>query len=74
MNIDKVDSGVVTVLRLRGDIDEEGVNALRRSLLDCIKGKRWNVVVDLSGVRYISFLGIGVLLDGCANSASAAAT
>ena len=63
MEINKADLGVATVLRLRGDLDEEGVGVLRTSLLECIKGKKRNVVVDLSGTRYVSYLGIGVLLE-----------
>jgi anti-sigma B factor antagonist len=63
MDIQRMEVGLVTVLRFKGDIDLEGVNALRVALLTLIKEKRANVVVNLSGVGYVSYLGIGVLLE-----------
>jgi len=63
IKIEKMELGPVTVMRVMGEIDEEGVNALRVSLLDCIKAKRCQVVVNLSDVRYISYMGIGVLVE-----------
>ena len=63
INIDRMDMGLVTVLRLEGDIDEDGVQSLRMQLLQCIKEKRCKVVANLSGVRYISFMGLGVLVE-----------
>ena len=63
MNIDRVEVGPVTVLRLEGDIDEDGVSALRIGLLGCLKEKRSRVVANVSGVRYISFMGLGVLVE-----------
>ena len=64
MNIDRIDMGGVTVLRLEGDLDDgEGVGALRIALLDCIRERRYRVVVDMSGSGYISYMGIGVLVE-----------
>jgi stage II sporulation protein AA (anti-sigma F factor antagonist) len=63
MDIQRMEVGLVTVLRFSGDIDLEGVNGLRVALLTLIKEKRANVVADLSGVGYVSYLGIGVLLE-----------
>ena len=63
MNINRVEMGPVTVLRLEGDIDEDGVSVLRLGLLGCLKEKRCRVVMNLSGVRYISFMGLGVLVE-----------
>jgi anti-anti-sigma factor len=51
------------VLRPTGDVDLDGVNKLRLSLLQCIKEKRANIVVNFQGIRYISYLGVGVLLE-----------
>ena len=63
MNIDRIERGPVTLLRLDGDIDEEGVKGLRLVLLDCIKGKRTNIVVNLSRVGVVSYMGLGVLVE-----------
>jgi anti-sigma B factor antagonist len=63
MNISRKEMGNATVLRLEGDIDEDGVSVLRISLLNCIKERRCRVVANLSGVRYISFMGLGVLVE-----------
>jgi len=63
MEIQRTDMGPVTVLRPMGEIDLEGVNALRVTLLECIKEKRVNVVVNCAGIRNISYLGVGVLVE-----------
>jgi len=55
--------GGLTVLRPEGDIDEGAVNDLRVALLACLKDGRGNVIANLGGVRYISFMGIGVLIE-----------
>lgn len=63
INIHRTEVQGVTVLRLEGEIDEEGVDTLRVGLLSCLKEKRTNVIVNLSGIRYISYMGIGVLME-----------
>jgi len=63
MHIDRCDAGSVIVLRIEGDIDEDGVKTLRLSFLSCLKEKRCKVVANLSGVRHISFMGLGVLVE-----------
>lgn len=63
MNVDRTESGPVTVLRLEGDIDGDGVNSLRVALLGCITGKRFNVVVNLSKIGFVSYMGVGVLVE-----------
>lgn len=63
MRIDSVQQGTVQILRLEGDVDEEGVNVLRTTLLHCIREGRRNVVLNLSGVRLMSYMGIGVLVE-----------
>ena len=63
INIHRTEVQSVTVLRVEGDIDEEGVNELRIGLLSCLKEKHVNVVMNLSGVRFISYMGIGVLME-----------
>lgn len=63
LNMSRKEMGSTTVVRLEGDIDEDGVNVLRIGLLNCIKERRCRVVANLSGVRYISFMGLGVLVE-----------
>ena len=63
MLIERMDNGQVTIMRLEGDIDEEGVNQLRLALLQCIKDKRSNLVMNLDGVQFVSYLGLGVLVE-----------
>lgn len=63
MRIDRSEMGPVVVLRIDGDIDEDGVKTLRLSFLSCLKEKRCKVVANLSGVRHISFMGLGVLVE-----------
>lgn len=63
MKLERMEMGPVTVLRLEGDIDEDGVNALRVGLLRCIKERRFNLVVNLGGVRLVSYMGLGVLVE-----------
>ena len=61
--IDTYENGLVTVLRLEGDIDEDGMNVLRLSLMECIQAQRCNVVVNLSKVKFVSYMGVGVLVE-----------
>jgi len=63
MEIEQTDIGSVSVLRLAGDLDEDGVKALRLALLECLKGRRCRVIVNLKDVRYISYMGLGVLVE-----------
>lgn len=63
MMIDRIDMGPVVVLRLEGDIDDDGVKTLRLSFLGCLKEKRCKVVLNMTGVRHISFMGLGVLVE-----------
>ena len=63
MRIENAQQGTVRILRLEGDVDEEGVNALRIELLHCIREGQRNVVLNLSGVRLMSYMGIGVLVE-----------
>lgn len=63
MKTERVDMGVVTVLRMEGDIDEGGVKDLRNALLNCLKDQRYNVIVNVENVNFISYMGIGVLVE-----------
>jgi len=63
LRIEKIDQGLASVLRLEGEIDEDGVKELRIALLNCLKTGGSNVVVNLRDVGYISYMGIGVLVE-----------
>jgi anti-sigma B factor antagonist len=63
LNIDRLETGSVTVIRLEGDIDEEGMNTLRLALMQCIQDRRCNLVVNLDGVKFVSYMGVGVLVE-----------
>ena len=51
------------VLRLEGDVDEEGVKQLRIALVDCFREDCKDVVVNMLGMRFISYMGVGVLVE-----------
>ena len=63
MQIERVDLGAVTVLRLAGDLDEHGVDALRTALYECLTQGRFKVVLGLREVGFISYLGVGVMVE-----------
>jgi len=63
MNIERLETGAVTVLRLEGDIDEEGMNQLRVALMRCLQEQRSNVVANMFGVKFVSYMGVGVLVE-----------
>ena len=55
----------VTVISVFGDVDEEGVKDLRIALVDCLRDNQYDVVVNLSGMEVISYMGVGVLVERC---------
>ena len=63
MKVERTDIGAVTVLRLQGDIDETGVDALRTALYECINDGRAKLVMNLSSIRFVSYMGVGVLVE-----------
>ncbi len=63
MKVERTDIGGVTVLRLQGDIDETGVDALRTAMYECISDGRTKLVLNLSSMRFISYMGVGVLVE-----------
>ena len=61
MNIERYEMGSVTILRLDGNIDETGMDDLRLALMKCIQDDRCNVVVNMTNVKFVSYMGVGVL-------------
>ena len=51
------------VLRLNGDVDEESTRELRMSLVDCLKDGNSNIVLNLTKMKFISYMGIGVFVE-----------
>jgi len=63
LRVDTSAMGPVSVIRLEGDIDEDGATDLRIALVACLRDNHFNVVVNLSGVRFVSFMGVGILVE-----------
>ncbi|MDX9972736.1 MAG: STAS domain-containing protein [FCB group bacterium] len=63
MDIQRAEAGSVRVLRLTGDLDENAVDVLRQALFECISEAQCNIVMNLSQVRFISYMGLGVLVE-----------
>ena len=63
MNIERYEMGSVTILRLDGNIDEIGMDDLRLALMKCIQDERCNVVVNMANVKFVSYMGVGVLVE-----------
>ncbi len=63
MRIERVELGAVTVFRLAGDLDERGVDALRTGLYECLTQGRFQIVLSLGEVGFISYLGVGVMVE-----------
>lgn len=63
LNIENEEVGDVTVVRVQGDVDEDGVRQMRISLVNCLRSNGYNVVVNLSGMKFISYMGVGVLVE-----------
>ena len=63
LKIERLESGAITVLRLEGDIYQDEENNLRLVLAECIKDQRFNVVVNLEAVTFISYMGVGALVE-----------
>ena len=63
LNIEKEVRDEVTLIRVMGDVDEDGVKDLRIALVNCLRDNGYNVVVNLSGMKFISYMGVGVLVE-----------
>ena len=63
LTTERFETGAVTILRLEGEIDEEGINVLRNAILGCIEDRRYNVVMNLEDVKFISYMGVGVMVE-----------
>ena len=63
LKITREQNGEVAVIRVQGDVDEESVKDLRIALVNCLRDNSCHVVVNLSGMKFISYVGVGVLVE-----------
>ena len=63
IKVERLETGRVTVLRFEGDMDEEGMSTVRLALLKCFQDQRYHVVLNLDAVAYVSYMGVGVLVE-----------
>ena len=62
--VDRLESGVVTVLRLEGHmIDMSGVDVLRGAFEGCIEDLRLRVVVNMNQTGFLLFPGVVTLAE-----------
>ena len=61
INMDPQDK--VMIIRVKGDVDEEGVKQLRIALVNCLREGHFHVVMNLSEMSFISYMGVGVLVE-----------
>lgn len=61
--IERLDVGNVSVLRLEGDLDESCIESLRDRLFDCMSDGRFNIVLNLKEVRYVSYMALGIIVE-----------
>ncbi|MCC6153355.1 MAG: STAS domain-containing protein [Candidatus Hydrogenedentes bacterium] len=63
MKIERKDVGPVTILRIAGDIDSKAVDKLRSVIYECMADGKVQLVVNLSGVRFITYMAVGVFVE-----------
>lgn len=63
LNIETRRADDITIVRVEGEVDEDGVRQLRIALVNCLRNNGYNVVVNLSGMQFISYMGVGVLVE-----------
>lgn len=63
LSTENVNKGGVTILRMQGEVDEEGVRTLRIALAQTLQERRYDIVLNLKDVHYVSYMGVGVLVE-----------
>ena len=63
LKIDTSQQSGITGIRVIGDVDEDGVKDLRIALVDCLRDNQYDVVVNLTDMQMISYMGVGVLVE-----------
>jgi anti-anti-sigma factor len=63
LTVERSEIGAVTALRAAGEIEDEGVRILRDAILRCVADKHCNLVLNMSKVVYLSYMGAGALVE-----------
>jgi len=63
MQIEKLESGNTTTLKISGEIDLHASPALRAELQACVQAKSSNLLLDFSDVDYIDSSGLATLIE-----------
>ncbi len=64
LNVERLDMGDITTLRVSGEVDGVGANTLRDAIKQCVAEKRYHLVITMSHVMFLSYMGAGVLVEG----------
>lgn len=51
----------IDIVRVDGEVDEDGLVALKKSLANCLKNNHCNTVVDFSDMGNMTYLAVGML-------------
>ena len=63
MDIDERTENGVTIFTLKGRVDTRGAVDLDLALQEAVMAEKYKMVLDMSGVRYISSAGLRTLAD-----------
>ena len=69
LQYNELDSNI-RLIKLTGKLDVYGVNSIDIEFIRCCSGDHLRVLVDLSGVNYISSIGIPMLINSAKTVAS----
>jgi len=69
LQYNELDSNI-RLIKLTGKLDVYGVNSIDIEFIRCCSGDNLHVLVDLSGVNYISSIGIPMLINSAKTVAS----
>ncbi|MEI6277880.1 MAG: STAS domain-containing protein [Verrucomicrobiae bacterium] len=69
MQIEKLESGPVTTLKLTGEIDLHASPELRKRLQDCVRSQTPSLLLDFTEVIYIDSSGLATLIEYVRESA-----
>ena len=69
LQYNELDSNI-RLIKLTGKLDVYGVNSIDIEFIRCCSGDNLRVLVDLSGVNYISSIGIPMLINSAKTIAS----
>ena len=63
LTINRVENWAVTVFHLAGELDDMGAREFRRVITECLHDHRYQIVLNLSSLVFMSYVGVGSLLD-----------